>query len=239
MTESESDMERFMSDCVTFLEEQGMRLNPEKCVLMCRIAAPGLQLCTLSGECGIRIYGSKPRFIYSDQDLCTYLGIQFNPNGKKSPNLEAVRRKLGMLEAAPLKPEQKLYFLRTHLIPSVLHEAVLGRLNAGLLEQWDHEIRSFVKRICFLPRWAIDGLFYIPINKGGMGIMNLRFAVPQMLLTRIERLGRNDNPLIQQWLRTPKKWIFERNTNFSEDFQCNKILSLNRFHILIMINCTH
>jgi hypothetical protein len=202
VSESESDMKRLVEDCVTFLEKRGMRLNPEKCVLMCRIAAPGLQLCALSRETDITIYGSKPRCIYSDQDLYTYLGIQFNPNGKRAPNMEVVRRKLGLLETAPLKPEQKLYFLRTHLIPSVLHEAVLGRLNNGLLEQWDHEIRSFVKRVCFLPRWAIDGLFYMPINKGGMGIVNLRFAVPQMLLNRIERLGRSDNPLIQRWLGT-------------------------------------
>ncbi len=152
MTESESDMQKLVSDCVTFLEKRGMSLNPEKCVLMCRIAAPGLQLCALTRECDIRIYGSKPRRIYSDQDLYTYLGIRSNPNGKKSPNAEEVRRKLGMLEAAPLKPEQKLYFLRTHLMPSVLREAVLARLNAGLLEQWDHEIKSFVKRVCFLPR---------------------------------------------------------------------------------------
>jgi hypothetical protein len=46
----------------------------------------------------------------------------------------------------------------------------------------------------------MDG-FICPLTKGA-GIVNLRFAVPQMLLTTIAGLGRTDNPLIQQWLRT-------------------------------------
>jgi hypothetical protein len=37
--------------------------------------------------------------------------------------------------------------------------------------------------------------------------------------------------------KTLKKWILECSPNFSEDFQCNKILSQNRFNVLIMINC--
>jgi hypothetical protein len=31
-------------------------------------------------------------------------------------------------------------------------------------------------------------------------------------------------------IKTPKTWILSCSTNFEDDFQCNKILSQNRFH---------
>jgi hypothetical protein len=203
-TKSEAEMKTLIKICTEFYCKRGMGINGDKSILMLRDIGSRAQSTVLLSDHTIEIEGKKPRVIGKYNDLYQYLGIRFNPSGKLKPNADAVQGMISKLRAAPLKAEQKLYFLRAHLIPSILHEAVLGRVECELLETWDAQIKRFVKDCCHLSFWAIDGLIYLPISKGGLGITNLRYAIPRILLSRLNSLDQTDYNLVLDWLKSPE-----------------------------------
>ncbi|GBO00383.1 Retrovirus-related Pol polyprotein from type-2 retrotransposable element R2DM [Araneus ventricosus] len=66
----------------------------------------------------------------------TYLEVPFTPTGKaKVKILEPPRPKLEILTKAPLKPQQRLFFLRCPLLPGVHHLLALGELPSPPLKR--------------------------------------------------------------------------------------------------------
>lgn len=204
VTESAAHMAEIAETCESFYRKRGMTLNGDKTVVLNRVSAPKAQTSALSSRVSFTVGGSEPRVIAKMSDTFTYLGIKFNPNGKVDPNREALGEMLGKLEQSPLKPEQKMFYLRTFLLPTLFHEAVLSRVTTAILEVWDQQVKSFVKRILYLPRWAIDGYIYLPVRKAGLGIPRLRYTIPRLLLNRCKRLQESNHPLIPEWLKTAK-----------------------------------
>jgi len=95
---------------------------------------------------------------------------------------------------APLKPQQRLIILRQYLIPRLLHRLVLGRTpTAVLLDDFDHTIRSSVRRWICLPPSSPVAFLYATQGKGGLGIPCLRTAIPRMRHRRIERMRDSPN----------------------------------------------
>ncbi|GBN63860.1 Retrovirus-related Pol polyprotein from type-2 retrotransposable element R2DM [Araneus ventricosus] len=77
----------------------------------------------------------------------TYLGVPFTPDGKaKVKILEHLRPKLEILTKAPLKPQQRLFFLRCHLLPGVFHLLALGRATVSSLKKADTVVRSYLSK---------------------------------------------------------------------------------------------
>lgn len=202
VTESEAEMQGMVRACETFYRKRGMILNGKKSVSLVRVTAPKSQTSALKPEHSIKVGGESPRTISKVSDLFRYLGIDFNPNGKTSPNRVQLEAWLASLRKAPLKAEQKLFFLRSFLVPSLIHEAVLSRMTNTLLDTWDGQVKAFVKECLHLPVWAIDGLIYLPCRMGGLGVPRLRYLIPRLTLNRLRRLSDSNHPLIQSWLQT-------------------------------------
>ena len=202
--ENETEMKWLIDHCVMFYGNRGMRLNGDKSVLMIRQSSREGQTTAIVGGHTIDIDGRRPRLLQTHEQVFKYLGICFNPSGRVEPNTEGVEELLGKLGAAPLKPEQKLYFLRSMLIPTILHEAVLGKLRARVLEEWDLKIREFIRKSLHLYPWTINGLIHLPLNKGGLGIPSLLHTVPRILLSRIDNLSRSGHPHLPSWVASPR-----------------------------------
>jgi len=64
-----------------------------------------------------------------------YLGVPAGISGAKIGEeiIQKLEEGVRQLSKAPLKPQQPLYFLRVHLLPSVYHGLVLGKYSNGLL----------------------------------------------------------------------------------------------------------
>jgi hypothetical protein len=73
---------------------------------------------------------------------------------------------LAKLTKVKFRPNQRLYLLRQHLIPTLLHELVLGRVTEGLLDTWDELIKHFLKRHLKLDHWVVDCLIHLLKRKG-------------------------------------------------------------------------
>ncbi|KAG8174027.1 hypothetical protein JTE90_007558 [Oedothorax gibbosus] len=97
-----------------------------------------------------------------------YFGVKFTPKGR-SPFKSDLRDKLGVLRSAPLKPQQKLFFLVRYLIPSYLHQLTFSKIYGGTLNKLDKLIRSFTHLVLHLPHDTPKVTFHSSVRDGGVG----------------------------------------------------------------------
>ena len=88
---------------------------------------------------------------------------------------------------APLKPQQRLYVLKQHIIPSMFHQLVLTGSTNKLLKFLDVKIRGAVKQWLKLPKDTPGAFIHSAIDEGGLGVLNLRYMIPLMMKARLEK----------------------------------------------------
>ncbi|GBO40185.1 Retrovirus-related Pol polyprotein from type-2 retrotransposable element R2DM, partial [Araneus ventricosus] len=116
----------------------------------------------------------------------TYLGVPFTPTGKaKVKILEHLRPSLEILTKAPLKPQQRLFFLRCHLLPGVYHLLALGRATISSLNKADTVVRSYLRKWLDLPVDTPVPYYYADISDGGLGVPCLRWSGLRLRLDRL------------------------------------------------------
>jgi hypothetical protein len=121
-------------------------------------------------------------------DTFSYLGTTFGTQGLIAPDiLTPLTSKLVTLTAAPLKPQQRLFYLRCFLIPSFFHKLTLSHIHLGVLRKIDIVVRKFVRKWLCLPHDVPVSYFHADVPDGGLGIPALRWKIPLVRLARIRR----------------------------------------------------
>lgn len=128
-----------------------------------------------------------------------YLGAFFSSQGlKDAPDM--LRMWLMRLKKSLLKPQQRLYVLRTHLLPKLIFRLCMSKISGRKLNKLDRVVRSFLtgkNGILHLPGDTPISFFYAPITEGGLGLMRLRHSIPSMIVTRFGRLVDSDDTLLR------------------------------------------
>ncbi|KAF5405667.1 hypothetical protein PHET_00813 [Paragonimus heterotremus] len=102
------------------------------------------------------------------------LGIPFNWKGKLPTTAKQdACSMLRELSQAPLKPQQRVDILRTHLIPRLIHQLTLGVVHKKTLKAIDLAVKSSLRRWLRLPNDVSNAFFHAAINDGGLGIPHL------------------------------------------------------------------
>lgn len=176
---SEIGAQQLLSATEEFLARRGLELNVKKCVAIClrkagkakksQIADASVKnppILKVKGE-PIRLLGVK--------EQCKYLGVHYTPLGAVDPreSVSKLRLALTSLSKAPLKPQQKVVMLRSHLIPRFLHSFTYTECYPKLLGQQDRLIRRWLKTTLKLPASLSSDFFYLPTKEGGLGIGKL------------------------------------------------------------------
>ena len=123
----------------------GLRLNPAKCATLRIDIDGGAKRWIANPTEFLTVDGSNVKAL-NIVDTYRYLGIQAGPKGLRRTCGESLRTALDRLTRAPLKPQQRMYMLRCHLLPGLYHSLVLGEITAGSLEQLDRTVRAAVRR---------------------------------------------------------------------------------------------
>ena len=118
-----------------------------------------------------------------------YLGVHISARERYATPEELLTRGLNQLKAAPLKPQQRMYILRTHLLPKLHHKLVLSRSRGGVLNRLDRLVRKSVRACLALPHDATNILIHCDTRNGGLGIPALRLTIPLMKSARLRRLA--------------------------------------------------
>ncbi|KAK9747038.1 hypothetical protein QE152_g5680 [Popillia japonica] len=101
-----------------------------------------------------------------------FLGHFFGPSGAAKSTVFHLSRWLQCVNAAPLKPNQKLTMLRDHVVPRLLYGFQNPRLTARQ-----------------------NSCFYARARDGGLGFPDLRRSVPRIMLELINRLDASTDPM--------------------------------------------
>ena len=124
----------------------------------------------------------------SIRQVYSYLGIPFLAKGPVSDVVEKLQKKLNNLSKARLKPQQRMYMLQQHVIPSLYHQLVLTNCTRKLLSFLDVKIRGAIKRWLKLPNDTSNFFIHAPFAEGGLGVAVLENAIPIMRKARLEKL---------------------------------------------------
>ena len=79
-------------------------------------------------------------------DPYKYLGLQVLATGTRASVEEQLQFKLEQVMKAPLKPQQRMFILRTNILPALFHQLVLAETTEGYLNSLVLAIRSQVKK---------------------------------------------------------------------------------------------
>ncbi|HIL90420.1 MAG TPA: reverse transcriptase family protein, partial [Gemmatimonadetes bacterium] len=122
-----------------------------------------------------------------------YLGVNAGARGFDNSSIKPyLVTRLERLQRASLKPQQRLYAVRQHLIPALYHGLILGGSKAGALKDLDCLIRKRIRSWLHLPHDVPMGVFYASIGQGGLGLPCLATKIPTLRSLRMGRLQNTD-----------------------------------------------
>ncbi|GBN16315.1 Retrovirus-related Pol polyprotein from type-2 retrotransposable element R2DM [Araneus ventricosus] len=141
-----------------------------------------------------RVRSSFIRPLTIDENF-KYLGVKFTAQGLLAANCApTLKNYLSKLASAPLKPQQRLFILRTILLPKLFHLLVLSSVRAGHLVKLDSCVRAFVRRVLYLPTDCPNTYLYAAISDGGLGVPSLRYLVPVWRSEKLASLSTSMSP---------------------------------------------
>lgn len=129
----------------------------------------------------------------SPTDIWTYLGSMYQ-GAREYVAVPPLAQSIELLTKAPLKPQQRLRFLRDHLLPRYYHRWVLGSVSSKTLRGWDILVRGAVRKWLRLPHDVPAGYFHAQIQSGGLGMPLLRTFIPILKHDRLQRLCQSTLP---------------------------------------------
>lgn len=141
-------------------------------------------------------------------DVYKYLGVPMTCG--KQPALVEKKLVTGieLLSKAPLKPQQRIFLLRAHLLTSLYHQLVLVYHRAKQLRRMDILIRCALRKWLRLPHDTPRSFFHASSKEGGLGIPELTAQIPLLRSNRLYRiLDRQQYDPVVGALFTHCKWL--------------------------------
>lgn len=199
ITESALGMQTALDAVEKAARPLGLFFNAAKCSVLANIALMKKTKWYSRVDSGFKFkIGGNIIPMVKKEDTMRYLGAHFNARGLVNVPFD-IEGLLGNLKRAPLKPQQKLYVLRVHLLPKLIHHLCFADWNVKMLEKLDRTVLKFLKGkdgLLRLPTGTNSDFFYTPVAMGGLGLMCFRRSIPAMTLRRFERLLDSSDPII-------------------------------------------
>lgn len=185
MAETVTGLQTLISQAEEFLASSGLRINPGKSFTLSMVPSGKTKQIRVTRHRFFLDNGYELRTL-GVEDKFEYLGIQFSALGVGKLEIAGpLKELLQQVTSAPLKPQQRLFLLRTFVLPRFLHRLTLCQVRAGHVRRLDVIIRREIRRWLRLPDDTPTGYFHAGVSDGGLGVMSLRTAVPRIRLSRM------------------------------------------------------
>ena len=114
------ELQRQVDLVTAALSSCGLEVNPAKCATLSLVADQQRRLWYVSRRHPIHVNGEDLPSL-SIEDSYKYLGCQFSAHGATQSVTEKLNSQLNNIEKAPLKPQQRLFILKSNVIPALYH----------------------------------------------------------------------------------------------------------------------
>ena len=202
LASTKSTLQRLLNIADPLLKSRGLEINTNKSFTISHL---------FNRKEGKGFINTVPEFNVGDRQLPAkgmsdrwrYLGVDFDSNGRVDSTKDILLNLLNRLTIAPLKPHQRLIFLKDFLIPRLLYKLVSGpRPSYALLSDLDKEIRKVVKsKWLKLENSVPNAYLYTHTAHGGLDIPCLQTFIPRIRLSRLTALQHSTH-LGVQWMLT-------------------------------------
>ena len=127
-----------------------------------------------------------------------YLGLKLGFGGYETQDVvDTFQEKIERLGKAQLRPQQKLWGLKTVLILSVLHSLVLSNCWVKTLQHLDQCTRRYIRKWLHIPPDTPLGMFDAAVGDGGLGVQCLEYAICRLRRDRVQRLVQSDDAVVR------------------------------------------
>ena len=193
----QAQVNRFVSE----LAKAGLTLNAAKCATMATVVNGKTRQWACDPTPYLKISNEHVP-AKSVTDTYRYLGIEMTVKGSNSKLVQRLNAGLERISKAPLKPQQRVWFLQQNLLPAMIHEATLAKTTLGELKNLDMRIRSAVRSWLKLPKDTTVPFFYASVEDGGLGLTCLRFWIPPIRANRLRNAAVSEDPVVKAIVRT-------------------------------------
>ena len=191
MSQTSFGMQELLDVTTQFLYTARLEPNASKCASVAIRTVPKQKKVAIDAGINFSIRGRQIPALKRSSEW-VYLGVPFTPEGRVLNNIRStLDGKLRKLTKAPLKPQQRLWVLRTSVLPSVLYLLTTGAIHIGLLRSLDRMVRQYVRKWLALPPDCINAYFHAEVKDGGLGIPSLRWVAPLQRRRRFEALQKS------------------------------------------------
>lgn len=188
LTTTPVGLQQLLDITAEYLQKCGLKVNASKCFTVALKTVPKEKKTVVDAREAFRCLG-QPIPALKRSDEWKYLGVPFTPEGRLMVNpLSRLSIETEQLRAAPLKPQQRLFALRTVVIPGIYHLLVLGSTNISLLNRLDVSVRSTNRKWLDLPHDTPTAYFHADVKDGGLSIPSFRWTAPLQRYYRLKGL---------------------------------------------------
>ncbi|CAL7932761.1 unnamed protein product [Xylocopa violacea] len=171
-----------------YLTKCGLNINTHKSMTVTLRPVPHEKKTVVDAKTTFTLYGRKLPSL-KRTDAWSYLGVPFTAEGRLNCNpTTRLEEALTSLTKAPLKPQQRLFGLRTMVIPGLYHLLALGSTKISILNRADKMVRAAVRKWLDLPHDTIKAYFHAKISDGGLGLPSYRWKIPLLRYHRLKAL---------------------------------------------------
>ena len=171
IAQSAIDSELMLKTLETEAKMVGLKIKPSKCNYINWENVP--KKIAITKEKQINLQNGTIKHLKPDKSF-KYLGADINIHGiVRFATIGQFEEKLQMLSHAPLKPQQRLFYVRNYLIPGLQHALALMRVTKTELLNYDRCLRYRVKKMLKLPNDVHNAILHTSIKQGGLGIPSI------------------------------------------------------------------
>lgn len=183
-------LQELIDVAAAYLKQCGMNINVNKSATIAIKATPHLKKTAVDATVNFACDG-QPLPSLTRTSEWKYLGVRFTPEGRvRCRPTEMVAPYLEALTRALLKPQQRLFALRTMIISKLYHQLALGAVTVGTLNKTDKIVRQALRRWLALPHDTPVAYFHASVKDGGLGVPATRWTAPVQRRGRLIRVAR-------------------------------------------------
>ena len=166
----------------------GLTLNAAKCP---SVVISVVRKKSLPATTSVLNISGQPIPALLPSEFYKYLGVNFNSSGTEVQLKDKLNTFISNLT------KQRLYALKTNVIPALFHQSVLASTTVKELKNLDVIIRAAVRDWTKLPKDTSLGYFYAALTDGGLGLTGLSNQVPSLKVKRLMSLARTEDLAIK------------------------------------------
>jgi hypothetical protein len=200
IAETGSACEAQLNTLLTVLNKGGLEVNHVKCAAL-RIEVNRKSKKWFINPSLISIQGC-PIPVIDWSNSYKYLGINIGGVRREANMKDKLAAGLHAISSAPIKPQQKIFTLKTILIPQLVHKLTFGTINKSSLKALDKNIRHHIRLWLHLPKDTTDAYIHAHIDDGGLGVPSLVHLTSRLKCSRIEALNKSKDQAVRAILDT-------------------------------------